>query len=153
MRFFYRGAFFIRGEFKIIEAHMEGSKIKWVRRISMMRKLKKVNVPNTMQHQSQPNEYRIINKKKIRRFLLAFLFIFFSTLYVQYILTKQQEMIQKKRVTVEKQQKQLVSLKKDSKYLETKVENLTDNEEEILQFARKEYHFSKPDETIFILPE
>ncbi|WP_242143153.1 MULTISPECIES: septum formation initiator family protein [unclassified Bacillus cereus group] len=118
-----------------------------------MRRLKKVNVPNTMQHQSQPNEYRVINKKKIRRFLLAFLFIFFSTLYVQYILTKQQEMIQKKRVTVEKQQKQLVSLKKDSKYLETKVENLTDNEEEILQFARKEYHFSKPDETIFILPK
>ncbi|ABS22223.1 Septum formation initiator [Bacillus cytotoxicus NVH 391-98] len=119
----------------------------------MMRKLKKVNVPNTMQHQSQSNEYRVINKKKIRRFLLALLFIVSSTLYVQYILTKQQEMIQKKRVIVEKQQKQLVYLKKDSEYLEAKVENLTNNEEEILQFARKEYHFSKPDETIFILTE
>ncbi|MES9671188.1 septum formation initiator family protein, partial [Bacillus pseudomycoides] len=57
-----------------------------------MRKLKKVNVPNTPQ-QTQSNEYRVMNKRKLRRFILAFIFIFSATFYVQYILTKQQEMI------------------------------------------------------------
>ncbi|MDT3497848.1 septum formation initiator family protein, partial [Bacillus toyonensis] len=38
-------------------------------------------------------------------------------------------------------------------FLKTNIENLTDNEEEILKFARKEYQFSKPNETIFVLPK
>ncbi|MEH7457228.1 septum formation initiator family protein [Bacillus sp. JJ1127] len=118
-----------------------------------MGKLKKVNVPNMPQHQSQPNEYRVINKKKIRRFILAFIFIFSATFYVHYILTKQEEIIQTKRDTIKNQQKQLLSLRKDSRYLKSEVENLTDNEEEILKLARKEYQFSKPNETIFVLPK
>ncbi|WP_410982838.1 FtsB family cell division protein [Bacillus cereus] len=118
-----------------------------------MRRLKKVNVPNTPQQQIQSNEYRVMNKKKLRRFILVFIFIFSATFYVQYILTKQQEMIIKKRDTISNQQKQLLSLKKDRRYLENEVENLTDNEEEILKFARKEYQFSKQNEMIFVLPE
>ncbi|PEE39698.1 FtsB family cell division protein [Bacillus pseudomycoides] len=117
-----------------------------------MRKLKKVNVPNTPQ-QTQSNEYRVLNKRKLRRFILAFIFIFSATFYVQYILTKQQEMIVEKRDTIKNQQKQLLSLEKDSRYLKSEVENLTDNEEEILKFARKKYQFSKPNETIFVLPK
>ena len=50
-------------------------------------------------------------------------------------------------------QKQLVSLKKDQTSLKTNIENLTDDEEEILKFARKEYQFSKSNETIFVLPK
>ena len=49
--------------------------------------------------------------------------------------------------------KQLVSLKKDEASLKTNIENLTDDEEEILKFARKEYQFSKSNETIFVLPK
>ncbi|MBO1582568.1 septum formation initiator family protein [Bacillus sp. XF8] len=118
-----------------------------------MRKLKKVNVPNTPHQQTQSNEYRVMNKKKLRRFIVVFIFIFSATFYVQYILTKQQEMIVKKRDTINNQQKQLISLEKDSRYLKSEVKNLTDNEEEILKFARKEYQFSKPNETIFVLPK
>ncbi|EEM16611.1 MULTISPECIES: FtsB family cell division protein [Bacillus] len=118
-----------------------------------MRKLKKVNVPNTPQYQTQSNEYRVINKRKVRRFVLVFIFILSATFYIQYILTKQQEMIVEKRDAIKNQQKQLLSLEKDSRYLKSKVENLTDNEEEILKFARKEYQFSKPNETIFVLPK
>ncbi|MGG3526232.1 cell division protein DIVIC [Bacillus pseudomycoides] len=117
-----------------------------------MRKLKKVNVPNTPQ-QTQSNEYRVINKRKVRRFVLVFIFILSTTFYIQYILTKQQEMIVEKRDTIKNQQKQLLSLKKDSRYLKSEVANLTDNEEEILKFARKEYQFSKQNETIFVLPK
>ena len=49
--------------------------------------------------------------------------------------------------------KQLVSLKKDEASLKTNIENLTDDDEEILKFARKEYQFSKSNETIFVLPK
>ncbi|MBC6973254.1 septum formation initiator family protein [Bacillus sp. Xin] len=118
-----------------------------------MRRLKKVNVPNTPQQQIQSNEYRVINKKKLRRFILVFIFIFSATFYVQYILNKQQEIIVEKRDTIKNQQKQLISLEKDSRYLKSEVNNLTDNEEEILKYARKEYQFSKPNETIFVLPK
>ncbi|MCI0764984.1 septum formation initiator family protein [Bacillus sp. TL12] len=118
-----------------------------------MRKLKKVNVPNTPQQQIQSNEYQVINKKKLRRFIFVFIFIFSATFYVQYILNKQQEIIVEKRDTIKNQQKQLISLEKDSRYLKSEVNNLTDNEEEILKYARKEYQFSKPNETIFVLPK
>ncbi|WP_459502965.1 FtsB family cell division protein [Bacillus sp. C1] len=118
-----------------------------------MRKLKKVNVPNTPQQQTQSNEYRVMNKKKLRRFILAFIFIFLTTFYIQYILDKQQEIIVEKRDTIQNQQKQLLSLEKDSRHLKSEVVNLTNNEEEILQFARKEYQFSKPNETIFVIPK
>ncbi|KEK23097.1 FtsB family cell division protein [Bacillus gaemokensis] len=118
-----------------------------------MRRLKKVNVPNEPKFQSQPNKYRTINKRKIRRFVLAFIFLFSATVYIQCILNKQQEMIQEKQSTIKSQQKQLTSLEKAEYYLKNEVGNLTDNEEEILKFARKEYQFSKPNETIFILPK
>lgn len=118
-----------------------------------MRKLKRVNVPNIPEQVSQPNENRAINKKKLRRFILMFIFIAVATLYVQYILTKQQEVIVGKKDTITNQKKQLVSLKKDKVSLKTNIENLTDNEEEILKFARKEYQFSKSNETIFVLPK
>lgn len=80
-----------------------------------------------------------------------FIFIAAATLYVQFILTKQQEIIVEKDTITN--QKQLVSLKKDEASLKTNIENLTDDEEEILKFARKEYQFSKSNETIFVLPK
>ncbi len=61
-----------------------------------MRKLKRVNVPNIPEQSSQPSDKRKINKKKLRRLILMVLFIAATTLYVQYILTKQQEVIDKK---------------------------------------------------------
>ncbi len=153
MRFFYRGAYFTRREFRVVRKYVCGSEIKWVRGIERMRQLKKVNVPNTPQQQIQSNEYRVMNKRKLRRFILVFIFIFSATFYVQYILNKQQEIIVEKRDTIKNQQKQLISLVKDSRYLKSEVKNLTDNEEEILKYARKEYQFSKPNETIFVLPK
>ena len=153
MRFFYRGAYFTRREFRVVRKYVCGIEIKWVRGIERMRQLKKVNVPNTPQQQIQSNEYRVMNKRKLRRFILVFIFIFSATFYVQYILNKQQEIIVEKRDTINNQQKQLLSLKKDSRYLKSEVANLTDNEEEILKYARKEYQFSKSNETIFILPK
>ncbi|MED1559051.1 septum formation initiator family protein [Bacillus paramycoides] len=118
-----------------------------------MRKLKRVNIPNIPEQLSQPNANRAINKKKLRRFIFMFIFIAATTLYVQYILTKQQEIINEKKDTITNQKKQLVSLEKDQDFLKTNIENLTDNEEEILKFARKEYQFSKSNETIFVLPK
>ncbi|HDR7890320.1 cell division protein DIVIC [Bacillus toyonensis] len=118
-----------------------------------MRKLKRVNVPNIPEQLSQPSDNRTINKKKLRRLILMVLFIAATTLYVQYILTKQQEIIMDKKDTITNQKKQLVTLKKDQSFLKTNIENLTDNEEEILKFARKEYQFSKSNETIFVLPK
>ena len=119
-----------------------------------MRKLKRINVPNIQEQLSQSNENRAINKKKLRRFIFMFIFIAASTLYVQFILTKQQEIIvEKKKDTITNQKKQLVSLKKDEASLKTNIENLTDDDEEILKFARKEYQFSKSNETIFVLPK
>ncbi|MDR4172330.1 FtsB family cell division protein [Bacillus nitratireducens] len=117
-----------------------------------MRKLKRVNVPNIPEQLSQPSDNRTINKKKLRRLILMVLFIAATTLYVQYILTKQQEIIMNKKDTITNQKKQLVTLEKDQSFLKTNIENLTDNEEEILKFARKEYQFSKSNETIFVLP-
>ena len=119
-----------------------------------MRKLKRVNVPNIPEQLSQPNDNRTINKKKLRRFIFfMFIFIAATTFYVQYILTKQQEVINGKKNTITNQKKQLVSLKKDQGSLKTNIKNLTDNEEEILKFARKEYQFLKSNETIFVLPK
>ncbi|MGG3672924.1 FtsB family cell division protein [Bacillus nitratireducens] len=118
-----------------------------------MRKLKRVNVPNIPEQLSQPSDNRTINKKKLRRLMLMVLFIAATTLYVQYILTKQQEIIMNKKDTITNQKKQLVTLEKDQSFLKTNIENLTDNEEEILKFARKEYQFSKSNETIFVLPK
>lgn len=118
-----------------------------------MRKLKRINVPNIQEQLSQSNENQAINKKKLRRFIFMFIFIAASTLYVQFILTKQQEIIVEKKDTITNQKKQLVSLKKDEASLKTNIENLTDDEEEILKFARKEYQFSKSNETIFVLPK
>ena len=66
-----------------------------------MRKLKRVNVPNIPEQQSQPSHNRTINKKKLRLILMALLFR--TTLYVQYILTKQQEIIMNKKDTITNQ--------------------------------------------------
>ncbi|MCY2916184.1 septum formation initiator family protein [Bacillus anthracis] len=117
-----------------------------------MRKLKRINVPNIQEQLSQSNENQAINKKKLRRFIFMFIFIAAATLYVQFILTKQQEIIVEKKIQL-RIKKKLVSLKKDEASLKTNIENLTDDEEEILKFARKEYQFSKSNETIFVLPK
>lgn len=93
-----------------------------------MRKLKRINVPNIQEQLSQSNENQAINKKKLRRFIFMFIFIAAATLYVQFILTKQQEIIVEKKDTITNQKKQLVSLKKDEASLKTNIENLTDDE-------------------------
>ena len=117
-----------------------------------MRKLKRVNVPNIPEQSSQPSDKRKI-KKEVKASYFNGPFIAATTLYVQYILTKQQEVIDKKKDTITDQKKQLVSLKKDKDSLKTNIENLTDDEEEILKLARKEYQFSKSNETIFVMPK
>lgn len=152
MRYFCEGTYFLRIEFSLIRKRADGSE-KYGLGGFEMRKLKRVNVPNIPEQQSQPSHNRSINKKKLRRLILMVLFIAATTLYVQYILTKQQEIIINKKDTITNQKKQLVSLKKDQLSLKTNIENLTDNEEEILKFARKEYQFSKSNETIFVLPK
>ena len=81
-----------------------------------------------------------------------FIFIAAATLYVQFILTKQQEIIVEKRYNYESKNNWFL-LKKDKASLKTNIENLTDDDEEILKFARKEYQFSKSNETIFVLPK
>lgn len=116
-----------------------------------MGKLRKKNVPNASQQQIQSNENRAINKRKLRRFILVFMFIFSTTLYMQNILHKQVEMIGEKQGKIKKQSQQLITLKKNGDYLKNEVGNLTDNEEQILKFARKEYQFSKPNEIVFAL--
>ncbi|MDM5155207.1 septum formation initiator family protein [Bacillus sp. DX1.1] len=119
-----------------------------------MRKLRKINVPNVQHNSSQSIEPGVtINKKKIRRFILVFIFIFSTAFYLQYILYKQETMIKEKQKEIQNQQQQVISLKKDGEYLKKEVGNLTDNEEQILKFARKEYHFSKPNETVFVIPK
>ncbi|MDR4360308.1 septum formation initiator family protein [Bacillus anthracis] len=118
-----------------------------------MRKLKRINVPNIHEQLSKSNENQAINKKKLKRIILMFIFIAAATLFVKFIITKQQEIIVEKKDTITNQKKQLVSLKKDEASLKTNIENLTDDEEEILKFARKEYQFSKSNETIFVLPK
>ncbi|PFJ74791.1 cell division protein DIVIC, partial [Bacillus cereus] len=86
-----------------------------------MRKLKRVNVPNIPEQLSQPSDNRTINKKKLRRLILMVLFIAATTLYVQYILTKQQEIIMNKKDTITNQKKQLVTLEKDQSFLKTNI--------------------------------
>ena len=76
----------------------------------IMRKLKRINVPNIQEQLSQSNENRAINKKKLRRFIFMFIFIAAATLYVQFILTKQQEIIVEKKIQL-RIKKQLVSFK------------------------------------------
>ena len=63
-----------------------------------MRKLERVNVPNIPEQLSQPSDKRRINKKKLKRLILLIPFIATTTLYVQYILTKQQEVIDKRKI-------------------------------------------------------
>ena len=96
MRYFCEGAYFIRIELKLIRNHADGSENICVRDF-IMRKLKRINVPNIQEQLSQSNENRAINKKKLRRFIFMFIFIAAATLYVQFILTKQQEIIVEKR--------------------------------------------------------
>ena len=81
-----------------------------------------------------------------------FIFIAAATLYVQFILTKQQEIIVEKKIQLRIKNNWFL-LKKDEASLKTNIENLTDDDEEILKFARKEYQFSKSNETIFVLPK
>ncbi|PFO75687.1 FtsB family cell division protein [Bacillus cereus] len=118
-----------------------------------MRKLRKENVPNQVQYQPQYHEYRRMNKRKIRRFVLVFLFLLVSSFYIQSILSKQDEMIKAKYKTIQQQKEDLLSLEKDKYYLKNVVNNLKDDEEQILKFARKEYQFSKPNETVFVIPK
>ncbi len=63
-----------------------------------MRKLKRVNVPNIPEQSSQPSDKRKINKKEVKASYFNGPFIAATTLYVQYILTKQQEVIDKRKI-------------------------------------------------------
>ena len=65
-----------------------------------------------------------------------FIFIAAATLYVQFILTKQQEIIVEKRYNYESKNNWFL-LKKDEASLKTNIENLTDDDEEILKFAKR----------------
>ena len=59
---FCEGAYFIRIELKLIRNHADGSENICVRDF-IMRKLKRINVPNIQEQLSQSNENRAINKK------------------------------------------------------------------------------------------
>lgn len=77
-----------------------------------MRKLRKINVPNVQHNSSQSIEPGVTINKKIRRFILVFIFIFSTAFYLQYILYKQETMIKEKQKEIQNQQQQVISLKK-----------------------------------------
>lgn len=119
-----------------------------------MRKLKRINVPNIQEQLSQSNENRAINKEKTKAIYIH-VYIYCGGYFVRSIYFNEttRNNCRKKRIQLRIKKNKLVSLKKDEASLKTNIENLTDDEEEILKFARKEYQFSKSNETIFVLPK
>ncbi|SCC56803.1 Cell division protein DIVIC [Bacillus cereus] len=103
--------------------------------------------------QINPNNNLQMNKKLRRRLLLALAFMLPMVISIQICIYKQEQMIQEKQITLNKEKKKLSELELIGRYFENDIKTLTESEEGILKFARKLYGFSKPDETIFQITE
>ncbi|HFR4141632.1 septum formation initiator family protein [Bacillus sp. BF2-3] len=117
------------------------------------------SVPNLTPQQSiskkqmNPNKNQQTNKKLRRRLLLTLAFMLPMFISIQICIYKQEDMIQEKQITINKEKKKLSELELIGRYFENDVETLTESEEGILKFARKLYGFSRPNETIFQIAE
>ncbi|ALC52871.1 MULTISPECIES: FtsB family cell division protein [Bacillus cereus group] len=103
--------------------------------------------------QINPNNNLQTNKKLRRRLLLVLAFMLPMVISIQICIYKQEQMIQEKQITLNKEKKKLSELELIGRYFENDIKTLTESEEGILKFARKLYGFSKPDETIFQITE
>ncbi|MED3356950.1 septum formation initiator family protein [Bacillus thuringiensis] len=103
--------------------------------------------------QIDPNKNQQTNKKLKRRLLLALTFMLPMVISIQIYIYKQEDMIQEKQITLNKEKKKLSELELIGRYFENDVKTLTESEEGILKFARKLYGFSRPNETIFQIAE
>ncbi|MEC0036320.1 MULTISPECIES: septum formation initiator family protein [Bacillus] len=117
------------------------------------------SVPNLTPQQSiskkqiNPNKNQQTNKKLRRRLLLALAFMLPMVISIQICIYKQEDMIQEKQITLNKEKKKLSELELIGRYFENDVKTLTESEEGISKFARKLYGFSRPNETIFQIAE
>ncbi|AXY09830.1 MULTISPECIES: FtsB family cell division protein [Bacillus] len=117
------------------------------------------SIPNSLPQQSiskiqiNPNKNPQTNKKLRRRLLLALAFMLPMVISIQICIYKQEQMIQEKQITLNKEKKRLSELEIIGRYYENDIKTLTESEEGILKFARKLYGFSRPDETIFQINE
>ncbi|MDA2338165.1 septum formation initiator family protein [Bacillus cereus] len=117
------------------------------------------SVPNLTTQQSiskkqiNPNKNQQTNKKLRRRLLLALAFMLPMVISVQICIYKQEDMIQEKQITLNKEKKKLSELELIGRYFENDVKTLTESEEGILKFARKLYGFSRFNETLFQITE
>ncbi|AMR05864.1 MULTISPECIES: FtsB family cell division protein [Bacillus cereus group] len=117
------------------------------------------SVPNLSPQQSisknkiNPNKNQQTNKKLRRRLLLALAFMLPMVISIQICIYKQEQMIQEKQITLNKEKKKLSELELIGRYFENDIKTLTASEEGILKFARKLYGFSRPNETIFQITE
>ncbi|AEA16249.1 MULTISPECIES: FtsB family cell division protein [Bacillus] len=117
------------------------------------------NLPNLSPQQSisknkiNSNKNQQTNKKLRRRLLLALAFMLPMVISIQICIYKQEDMIQEKQITLNKEKKKLSELELIGRYFENDIKTLTESEEGILKFARKLYGFSRPDETIFQITE
>ncbi|HHP1041763.1 TPA: FtsB family cell division protein [Bacillus thuringiensis] len=117
------------------------------------------SVPNLTPQQSlskkqiNPNKNQQTNKKLRRRLLLALAFMLPMIIPIQFCIYKQEQMIQEKQITLNKEKKKLSELELIGRYFENDIKTLSESEEGILKFARKLYGFSKPNETIFQIAE
>ncbi|WP_242215707.1 septum formation initiator family protein [Bacillus cereus group sp. BfR-BA-01383] len=100
-------------------------------------------------NQINPSNHQQTNKKLRRRLLLAIAFMLPMVISIQISIYKQEQMIKEKQIILNKEKQKLSYLKNVGHYFENDIKTLTESEEGILQFARKLYGFSKPDETIF----
>ncbi|MDM5191113.1 septum formation initiator family protein [Bacillus hominis] len=103
--------------------------------------------------QINTNNHQRTNKKLRRRLLLALAFMLPMVISIQISIYKQEQMIQEKQITLNKEKKRLSELEITGRYFENDIKTLTESEEGILKFARKLYGFSRPDETIFQITE
>ncbi|PEC19408.1 FtsB family cell division protein [Bacillus cereus] len=117
------------------------------------------SIPNLPPQQSiskkqiNPNMNLQTNKKLRRRLLLALAFILPMVISIQISIYRQEQMIQEKQITLNKEKKRLSELEITGRYFENDIKTLTASDEGILKFARKLYGFSRPDETIFQITE
>ncbi|MCW9134297.1 septum formation initiator family protein [Bacillus paramycoides] len=102
--------------------------------------------------QFNPNNQQQTNKKIRRRLLLTLVFILSVILPTQHSIYQQQKLIKAKQALIDPEKQRLSALEKVGASLEKDIKTLTASEEGILKFARKLYRFSKPGETIFLIP-
>ena len=89
-----------------------------------------------------PNKNQQTNKKAKTSSVINTCFMLPMVISIQICIYKQEDMIQEKQITINKEKKKLSELELIGRYFENDVETLTESEEGILKFAK---------ETIWIL--